>query len=114
VCWKRGISFIVKNPLSTAKLVFYKFKLFWHLHSDTRLPSLEYFFVFSFAIYGSIISLRNFSRISILYLLPLFFNIMILIFWGDDRIRNPIEPILVVFAASGIGCILTNGKLQNQ
>ena len=113
LCWKKGISFVSKNPLFTTKLVFYKFKLFWHLNSDVSLASLQYFFVFLFAIYGLIISLKKFSTISILYLLPVFFTIMSLIFWGDDRIRSPIEPIFVIFAAYGIARILNGGNSQD-
>lgn len=106
LCWKKGISFVLKNPLFTAKLVFYKFKLFWHLNRDISLPSLQYFFVFIFATYGSIISFIKIKTVSILYLLPIFFTIMSMIFWGDDRIRSPIDPVLVIFAAYGIANIL--------
>lgn len=113
LCWKKGIRFVAENPLFTTKLVFYKFKLFWHLNSDTSLASLHYFFVCLFAIYGLIISFKKFSTISILYLLPVFFTIMSLIFWGDDRIRSPIEPIFVIFAAYGIARILNGGNSQD-
>ena len=91
----------IKMP-SFLRILYASFKLFWHLNSDVSLASLQYFFVFLFAIYGLIISLKKFSTISILYLLPVFFTIMSLIFWGDDRIRSPIEPIFVIFAAYGI------------
>jgi hypothetical protein len=33
--------------------------------------------------------------------------------WGDDRIRSPIEPIFVIFAAYGIAKILKRGKLPS-
>ncbi len=112
--WKKGLDFIGKNPFFVIKLMFYKFKLFWHLHRDISLPSLQYFFVLLFAIYGSFISLKKFTTISILYLLPLFFTCMSLIFWGDDRIRSPIEPIFVIFAAYGIAQILERGKTTEQ
>ena len=114
LCWKKGIRFVAKNPLFTAKLTFYKFKLFWHLHGDISLPSLQYFFILLFAIYGSIISLKILNTVSILYLLPLFFSIMSLIFWGDDRIRSPIEPIFVIFAAYGINKILKREHTEDQ
>lgn len=75
LCWKKGIRFVAENPLFTTKLIFYKFKLFWHLHRDISIPSLQYFFVFLFAIYGSIISLKILNAVLILYLLPLFFSL---------------------------------------
>ena len=106
LCWKKGINFVLKNPLFTLKLMFYKFKLFWHLNTDIRFPSLEYFFVLSFAIYGAAILIKNPANVSILYLLPLFFTLMSLVFWGDDRIRSPLEPVLVIFSAYGISTIL--------
>ena len=111
--YKDIVRFVLKNPLFTAKLVFYKFKLFWHLNRDISLPALQYFFVFIFATYGSIISFIKIKTVSILYLLPIFFTIMSMIFWGDDRIRSPIDPILVIFAACGIHEILRREKTGN-
>lgn len=113
LCWKKGISFVLKNPLFTLKLIFYKFKLFWHLNRDISLPSLQYFFVFIFATYGSIISFKKIKTMLILYLLPIFFTIMSMIFWGDDRIRSPIDPVLIIFAACGIHEILRREKTEN-
>ena len=113
-CWKKGLCFVHKNPLFAIKLVFYKFKLFWHLHGDTSLSSLQYYFVFLFAAYDSLILLKRINTVSILYLLPVFFTIVSLILWGDDRIRSPIEPILVIFAVCGISEILKREKTGNQ
>jgi 4-amino-4-deoxy-L-arabinose transferase-like glycosyltransferase len=106
LCWKKGINFVLKNPLFTLELMYYKFKQFWHLHRDMSFPSFQYWFVFLFAVYGSIVSLKKFNRLSVFYLLPLFFTLMILIFNGDERFRYPLEPILVIFAACGIAQIL--------
>ncbi len=114
LCWKKGIAFVSKKPLFTLKLMVYKFKLFWHLNKDTSFFSLEYFFVLLFAIYGSIRSLEGFASTSILYLLPVFFTLMSLVFWGDDRIRSPIEPLLVIFAAYGIGRVLSEGNYEQR
>lgn len=108
LCWKKGIRFVLENPLFTARLVFYKFKLFWHLNRDIGIPSLQYFFVFIFATYGAIVSFKKIKTMSILYLLPIFFTIMSMIFWGDDRVRSPIDPVLVIFASKGIAHVMKN------
>ena len=49
---------------------------------------------------------------NIIRLLILFFTIVTLIFWGDDRFRSPIEPVLVIFAAYGMAQIFK--KIKNR
>ena len=98
---RRALEFILQNPLYFAKLCVYKFKLFWHLNRATDPVSLQYLCVLICAAVGAFSARKAWRHISILYLVPVFFTLAILVFWGDDRIRSPIEPILLVFGAYG-------------
>jgi len=110
---KKAVDFMFQNPLLVTKLCFYKFKLFWHLHRDLHLRSIQYLLVMVFAAVGAIRAQGITRKLFILYLIPIFFTLSALIFWGDDRIRAPIEPILVVFAGAGIHSIIRKFSVFN-
>lgn len=104
---RRALAFIYQNPLFVMKLCVYKFKLFWHLNRAVDPASLQYLVVAGLAAVGAFTARTHWRRLTLLYLVPVFFTGSALIFWGDDRIRSPIEPILLVFAASGAESIRT-------
>ncbi|MBM3263349.1 MAG: hypothetical protein FJY97_07985 [candidate division Zixibacteria bacterium] len=97
---RKAIAFIMTHPLNASKLCVYKFKSFWHLHRAVDPASLQYLFVIVCAVVGAVRNLDTWRQNSLLYLIPLFFTGSALIFWGDDRIRSPVEPVLLVFAAT--------------
>lgn len=97
---QKGLSFILGNPLYTARLCAYKFKSFWHLHRAVNPESIQYILVALSAAYGAVVAWPLRRRISILYIMPVFFTLMALVFWGDDRMRSPVEPVLLIFAAA--------------
>jgi 4-amino-4-deoxy-L-arabinose transferase-like glycosyltransferase len=97
---RRAMAFIRNNPLYFARLCVYKVKLFWHLHRATDPASLQYLFVAGCALVGMIRNLKQWRQQAIFYLMLFFFTLSALIFWGDDRLRSPVEPVLLVFAAT--------------
>lgn len=108
---RKAISFIKENPLLVVKLMVYKFKLFWHINRAVNPSLLQYFLVIILAVVGAVKAWRLKNQIFILYLIPVFFTFIGLIFWGDDRLRSPIEPILLVFASFGAECLLLKYRL---
>lgn len=97
---RKAMAFITANPLYFARLCVYKFKLFWHLNRASDPASLQYLLVAAFAAVGTVLNRRRWREIGLLYFLPFFFTLSALIFWGDDRIRSPLEPVLLIFAAT--------------
>ncbi len=97
----RAMQFIMERPLYIAKLALYKFKLFWHLNRAVDPASLQYMIVISLAMLGSLVTIKKWRQSLILYIIPVFYTLIALLFWGNDRIRSPIEPILLLFAGCG-------------
>ncbi len=97
--FQKALTFIGENPFHILKLCVYKFKIFWHLHRAVNPESIQYIFVMLCAAVGAYTARTSWRHTSILYIIPVFFTLTALIFWGDDRMRSPIEPVLLIFAA---------------
>lgn len=96
---QKTLTFIWENPFYIIKLCVYKFKLFWHLHRAIDPESIQYILAAISAALGAYTARSSWRHISILYIIPIFFTFVALVFWGDDRMRSPVEPVLLVFAA---------------
>ncbi|MBU1626112.1 glycosyltransferase family 39 protein [bacterium] len=102
----KGFEFIKENPLSWLILLLKKFYLFWN-----PLPSvpwiyklisiLSYGVILPFSIYGMVKSKID-GKLLLLFIL-MFSSICIasLICFSLIRLRNPIDPLLIVFASHG-------------
>jgi 4-amino-4-deoxy-L-arabinose transferase-like glycosyltransferase len=72
-----------------------------------RWPWVGYGLVFPLAVYGAWRERRRWRELHLLYGFLLTYAIAIVIFFVNARFRLPIVPILIVFAAAGIGRALS-------
>lgn len=109
--------FLWKNLDKLHLLIFYKFLNFWNIFPEFRLYykriiySTNYIPILLLSIFGTIISIWRRKRfIWVILLLIIALQISILIYFGTIRLRNPLEPIIIIFAAYGINYIFTTIK----
>ena len=100
------IQLIRQNPfrifrLELLKCLYFWVPLDWEVMGEGRYNFI-YGFLFPFFIAGFILSLRRFRDYLAIYLPVIYFQTMILIFYGSPRFRLPIEPCLSIFASIGI------------
>lgn len=130
--WALGKQFLRENKAQVPVLVWRKFQRFWRLHSDAGMSgvksgwwwskgsflgrlaaSLDAGFVYAVIvvplfIVGLIITYRRWRSLSFLYGLILLHTWTALVFYGSLRMRIPIEPVIVIFAAEA-ACRLWRG-----
>ena len=127
--YKKGIKFILSNPVKTLKLYGKKLSLIFDLNeisnnkniaffkNESNILRLPLFFglslVFPFALSGMIFSKKD----RYWYLITFFviiYSISILLFFVTSRFRIPILPILIIFASYSIwkiyNCIISKKK----
>lgn len=118
--YKKGVSFIIDNPLKYLRLFFKKTLIFINSYevSDMidfyffkrysfllRMPLPNFKFIFPFFILGIILSLRyerNNSLTILLYFLILSYSFSVILFFITSRLRLPIVPIMIIFSAYSI------------
>ena len=111
--FRAGMIWIKGHPVAFLKLLPGKLYRFWHFRqqpeteevSSARMDLvslLSYGPLFLFMVAGMILALRSWQELLPFYLLLLLFTVNTLIFYGDLRMRAPLEPVLIGFASFGI------------
>ncbi|RLB83639.1 MAG: hypothetical protein DRH17_01845 [Deltaproteobacteria bacterium] len=119
--YRKGIDFIIENPLEEARLIFKKILFFMN---DVEVPTyFNYYFnrqysivlkhwpisfgtIIPFSVLGILASLRNWRRHTVLYLYVATTLLSVVIFFVISRTRLPAVPILIGFAGFGVSKIL--------
>jgi len=115
-----ALNFLFTHWKVVPKLFLKKLLVFWDLY-DTgydengamyRKYNIWYSIVFMFGLYGIIKILKPLPTPKVLLLLSIFvyFSILSMVFLGEPRFRNPVEPILIIFASYGIFSIYEKKK----
>lgn len=116
--YRRGLNYMVNNPLDVVILSLKKLCLFWspfvkeHIgpkyirESDIdykTLIGLSFLFVVVFAVIGLFPVSRVWKQSKLLLMLLIYFSLVSMIFYVSLRYRQPILPIISLFAARGVG-----------
>jgi 4-amino-4-deoxy-L-arabinose transferase-like glycosyltransferase len=109
LAYKTTFKFLSSNIDKIPYLIYYKFTRFWDLYPefDRRYErifySINFIPVLLFALYGMYLSaIKRIPQIWVFFCLIMALQISVLIYFGIPRLRNPIEPLLVLFAGYGI------------
>ena len=104
--FKKTFKFIADNPKKVLKLEFKKILYYWAPFDweivGGRWFNLVYVTMLPFFALGFILALKQFRKNYIILLPIVYFQIMVLIFYGSPRFRLPVEPYLFIVAAYGI------------
>ncbi|MFH1612600.1 MAG: glycosyltransferase family 39 protein [bacterium] len=119
--YQLGFNWIKNNPKKFVFLEFKKFLRFWDYdkrsyHSKTSnlykiIGLFSYGILLPFIIIGFCFSLKN-NNFLILNFSILYFLFITLIFYGDIRLRAPIEPFLFILGSIGISKVIKWIKLK--
>jgi len=110
---RMGLDFVRKNPGKFVRLAGYKFLRFWRIMPQTgftpwvsrrkQLVSLfSYGLLLPFFVLGLLVSLRRWRKMLNGYLPILYFMGVSMVFYGSTRLRFPISPLILSFAAFGL------------
>ncbi len=115
--WKKGMNFIIEQPLEALKLYLKKLRLFWvdreiPLNIDYReskafaplfsLPLISFGMITPFALLGIILSIINRKRIWVIgFYLPVFM-LSVILFFVSARYRLPVVPVVIIFSSYSI------------
>jgi 4-amino-4-deoxy-L-arabinose transferase-like glycosyltransferase len=117
---KMAVQYIKDNPMRFIKLSMIKFSRFWNVVPNfDEYRSIKYALasIFSFGVVllfalWEIFRLRKQWRLIIILLTPVFyFTLIHMVFIGSIRYRIPIEPYLIILAASSLVSLLVRLKL---
>ena len=111
--WKKGMEYVKAHP---RRFIGLSFKKLAHLYRITPVSNIyegtnkrnviisifSYGVLFPFFILGLIINLRGDRRISVLYAVILLNTMMHMVFLATIRYRLATEPLIIIFAASGL------------
>lgn len=94
------------SPTKIFKLEVLKFLYFlcpfdWEIIGGGRF-NFVYGFIFPFFIFGMFVTLKKFKELFFIYLPIIYAFFIALITYGSPRFRLPIEPYLIIIAATGI------------
>jgi hypothetical protein len=129
IFYKKGINFIIENPSEVFMLSLKKFVLYWNpLVEDCAGPSyirnkninyksiiaVSFSCLILFGIIGVFCISDLWKKTRLLLMLLMYFSMVSMIFYVSLRYRQPIIPVLGLFAGKGIGCSfsLLNRKMS--
>ena len=72
-------------------------------------PYVNYKLIFPFLIIGIFVSLREWKKWLLLYLLLIHYSLIHVIYFAHERFRTPVVPILILFASFGLYSIVKVG-----
>jgi len=103
--YQEAFRFIQNRPQELPRLLFLKFLFFW-CPFDWELIgggvyNAMYGFIILFAI-AAILKCVKIKKVMTVLAFIFYFQLMAFIFYGSPRFRMPIEPFLIIFAASGL------------
>lgn len=108
---QRAIEWIVAHPLNFALNDIRKVIMLYNFDPASARPEMIWLFrvagffpyglMFPFILIGLLRSWHE-QRLWLLYLYILFTTFICIVFWGDSRLRAPIQPYLYVFGVIGI------------
>lgn len=115
--YELGIAFLKKNPRQIPKLIFWKFIRFWDIGSSKTsvvmaISFFSYGLLFTLFVYGLFLSLRDYSKNSIFFLLTAQFILVSLIFYGSYRLRYPLEPYIFILAVFGFQNLINKTRVS--
>lgn len=97
---------LFQRPLDLVKLELHKLKRFWSLFPKTQTPGrdalinlLSYGWLLPLFLAGMILAARMQPAPGILYLWVAYFCLLTLVLHGTTRYRQPLEPVILLFAA---------------
>jgi 4-amino-4-deoxy-L-arabinose transferase-like glycosyltransferase len=115
--YKKAVSFIVGNPAAFVKLSVKKLILFWNPWVDNHtgptyisnknidyksIIAIAFSALMLFAVIGFFNTSRVWKKTWLLLMLLLYFSIVSMVFYVSFRYRQPIIPVLGLFAGKGI------------
>ena len=103
---KKTLQFILANPLRFLVLEFKKTVYFWAPFDweiiGNKWFNILYVLLFPFVAVGTVMASKSFINNCIILLPIIYFQVMILIFYGSPRFRFIVEPYLFILAAIGV------------
>jgi hypothetical protein len=125
--YKKAVSFIVENPAAFFKLSVKKLILFWNPWVDNytgpayirdknidykRIIGIAFSALMLFAVIGFFNTSSVWKKTSLLLMLLLYFSIVSMVFYVSFRYRQPIIPVLSLFAGKGI--VFSFSSIKNK
>ncbi len=107
---KEALKYIKNNPAHVLKLEILKTVYFWSVFDweiiGNGIYNFIYGFIMPFFVFGIFINSKRFKELMPIYL-PIAYSFFIaLVFYGSPRFRLPIEPYIIIIAASGMVCFI--------
>lgn len=115
--FKRGLDFISGHPYQYLWLQYQKLRLLFNNgeFSDNyqyayyrrfshivNYSPVNFLLIASLGFLGMVLSIRNWKRLSLLYIFIMSYSLSIIIFFVISRYRLPMTPVLTIFAASAL------------
>jgi 4-amino-4-deoxy-L-arabinose transferase-like glycosyltransferase len=112
--FRQGMRFITSQPAHAFRLFLTKLRMFWtseersndkfiyffwHLSGMGKLPLPGFWIVAPFALLGLVVQWKRRRDLSHLYLFVLLYMLGIAAFFVNARLRLPVVPVLIIFAA---------------
>jgi 4-amino-4-deoxy-L-arabinose transferase-like glycosyltransferase len=115
----KGIEFIKNNPDTFLKLICLKIVNFWNVRLipasspwKELIYSLSYGTILFLSLPGIVLSLKQWRKFFLIYLLLLYFTVSYIPFAVVSRYRKPVDPYLIMFGIYGV--IYLYEKLQQH
>lgn len=122
--YQLAFNWLKENPEKVAPLLLKKFLRFWDYNKHSHHPRLKKVYktigllssgvLFPFMLLGIVVSWKERKKFFLFYLLILYFSSLAIIFYGDIRLRAPLDPFLLIFASLGMVKIWELAKIKTS
>jgi len=105
---EKALEFIKKHPHKFLRLAFMKLKRFYNIefnNKNLRKSKLNYISIFSYGIifilflFSIILNIKNWRKLSAIYILFIYFTLLHMIVIASIRYRLPLEPFMILLAS---------------
>ncbi len=107
---RETLKYIKNHPIHVLKLELLKTVYFWSVFDweiiGNGVYNFMYVFIMPFLVFGIFVNSKRFNDLLPIYLPILYSFFISLVFYGSPRFRLPIEPYIIIIAASGIVCFM--------
>ncbi len=118
--FRLGLAAIRRNADRMPMHLLYKLRNFWFIHTHyfvtggvkTVIPQLFYMLLLPFFFVGLFASFRGPLKPVFFYLIFVVMTLTVLVFYGNARMRAPIEPMIIILAAGGL--VMAAGALWGE
>lgn len=111
--------YIVENPGRFIELAVLKFKRYYNVVPNAEgfnrglykwISILSYGVILALALYGTIVTRKEYKKLFPIYLLFVYFTLIHIIIITSLRYRLPLEPFMILLASTGIVSIINRGR----